>query len=163
MPSMKLRLTITAVLALAIIAVPATAAGGGNGPKVLRVLLEKGDRGGSDGFSLSANIRNADSVTFKTRYNGDRAAGDARYNDHVTTTGAGFHGTAKHPWQLRRNADGKADIKLIRASLKATGQTTIKVKAVGEGGQRSKTKVTFVASECHMDPPIYPLTCTWNR
>ena len=155
---MKLRLTVTAVLALAILAVPAAAAGGGKPPRVVRALLEKGDRGQSFGFSLSANVKRADTVTFKTKYNGDAATGAARYNDNVTTTD--LRGEASHPWQLIRKGDGKDVIRLIRQALNATGETTVKIKMRDEGGRRFTQPVTFVESECHKDPPIYPLTCT---
>jgi hypothetical protein len=158
MRGMKLRLTLIAVLALAVFATPASAAS--EKPKVVRALLEKGDRGNSFGYSLSANMKRTDAVTFKTRYLDERASGPARYNDNVTTTD--LRGQAKHPWNLIRSS-GKDVIKLIRASLKATGEATVKIKAENDAGKSSKTKVTFALSECHMDPPLYPLTCIENN
>lgn len=157
---MKPRLALIAALALAIFAGPAAAAGGG-GPRVVRALLEKGDRGNTSGYSLSANVKRADSVSFRTGYAGDRATGLARYNDHVTTTD--LHGEASHPWRLRRNEHGKAVIRLIRASLNARGHAVVSIRMLDEGGDLHKQRIDFALSECHMDPPLYPLTCTVNN
>ena len=93
--------------ALAMAAQPAMAA---KGPKLVQVGYTETDDGSSPPFDLSAFGTDIDALRFTTRYGGERASGDAKFNDHVTDTD--LNGEAQppvepHP-QGRRQAGDQA-------------------------------------------------------
>ena len=125
-------------------------------PKLVQLSYEESDDGSSPPKALSAFFRRADVVKFATRYQGDRARGDSRYNDSITDTD--LHGEARHPWRLIRHGGGKRVLKLIHRALVEMGEA--KVRVIGRGnGRRTRDKVLIVLADCAQDPPLYPVSC----
>jgi hypothetical protein len=141
-----LTIAIAAVLSLA--ALPASGmAGDPNGPPDVReVFLSHVEDGSFRSWELDATIRRADSVTFRSRYAGERSAADGRQ-----TQGHGRN------WWIARG--GQNLIPLIRRQLDERGFAEIGITARGPGG-RDRVRVRIDLGECHMDPPYYPLSCS---
>ena len=143
----KFLATLTAAV-LAFAALPASGmAGDPNGPPDVReVFFSHSEDGSARSWGLDATIRRADSVTFRTRYAGERSAAEGRQ-----TQGHGRN------WWIARG--GEDLIPLIRRQLDERGFAEIGVTARGPGG-RDRVRVRIDLGECHMDPPYYPLSCS---
>ena len=141
-------LTIATAAALSLAALPATGtAGAPNGPPDVReVFFSHTDDGSSRTWELDATIRGADSVTFRTRYAGERAGADGRQ-----TQGHG------RTWWIARG--GQNLIPLIRLQLDERGFAEIGITARGPTG-RDRIRVRLDLGDCTMDPPYYPLSCS---
>ena len=148
MNTKKQFLAIATAAVLAIAALPATGmAGDENGPPDVReVFFSHTEDGSFRSWELDATIRRADSVTFRTRFAGERSAAEGRQ-----TQGHGRN------WWIARG--GEDLIPLIRRQLEERGFAEIGITARGPAG-RDRVRVRFVYGECHQDPPYYPLSCS---
>jgi hypothetical protein len=94
----------------------------------------------------------ADAVELKARSGDEKARATGQLNTHVETHRYG------NPWQPAK-AGRRALLNVMKDSIAATGAVTLTVVAENDLGQRSKTRVEIVMSECDQDPPLYPFTC----
>jgi hypothetical protein len=140
-------LTIATAVLMAL-ALPASGvAGDPNGPPDVReVFFSHTEDGSFRSWELDATIRRADSVTFRTRYAGERSAADGRQ-----TQGHGRN------WWIARG--GQNLIPLIRRQLDERGFAEVGITARGPAG-RDRVRVRIDLGECHVDPPSYPLSCS---
>jgi hypothetical protein len=141
-------LSIVTAATLALAALPATgAAGDPNGPPDVReVFFSHVEDGTFRSWELDATIRRADSVTFRTRYAGERTAAPGRQTQ----------GHGRNWWIARGDHDL---IPLIRRQLDERGFAEIGITAHGPNG-RDRVRVRIHLGECHTDPPYYPLSCS---
>lgn len=143
----------TAVLALAPAAAQATP-----GPKLVQLSYGESFDGSYPVRDLGAYAYRVDAMRFTTRYGGERASAQARYDDSVTDTDIDAHGEARHPWKLVRRNGGSDVIALIRHSLEDRGFAKVRVRARGDGRHLDRA-IVIDLSECSSDPPIYPVSC----
>lgn len=153
MKTNKIILIVLVALAMAIAAQPAVAA---DGPSLVQVSYEESDDGSSPPFNLSAYGKKIDALRFTTRYGGERASGEAKFNGSITDTD--LNGEASHPWSLIRKGEGKRVIKLVHKQLFETGVAKVRIRARGDGEHLDQT-VEIRLSECSQDPPFYPVSC----
>jgi hypothetical protein len=148
----------TAALATAVLALAPAAAHAAPGPKLVQLSYGESFDGSFPVRDLSAYAYRVDALRFTTRYGGERATAQARYDDGVTDTNIHAHGEARHPWKLVRRGGGSDVIALIRHSLEDRGFAKVRVRARGDGRHLDRAIVIDV-SECSSDPPIYPVSC----
>lgn len=155
------RTWLTAIAAASCLGVAASPAGGverAKGPDVIQLSYSESDDGTSPPFALQAFAYRVDALRFTTRYAGERASGEAKYDDGITDTNIHAHGEARHPWKLIRRGEGKEVTRLIRDSLAARGEAKVRVRARGHG-EHEDIAVVIELSKCSQDPPFYPVDC----
>lgn len=115
-------------------------------PDVRKVFFSHTEDGSPREWKLDATVRFARTVRFRTRFDGRRAVAPGRQTE----------GGGRNQWIAR---GGQNVIPLIRDSLDARGFAKVAIAARGPGG-RDRARVRIVLSDCHMDPPFYPLSCS---
>jgi hypothetical protein len=139
-------------------AVDTAAAGSGDGsPKVIQLSYfeSSGDQGADRG--LEAFARHTHAVRFATSFDGHRANAPGRYRSSITDTDIKGR-NAKHPWSPNRKQGGKEVIRLVHKSLHQRGFANVRLRA-RKTGNVDKVRVRIDRSECHSDPPLYPVDC----
>jgi hypothetical protein len=142
---------------LALMAAGAQPALAAPGPKLVQVTYEESNDAGEAPMDLAAHFKDADAVRFTTRYDGERASGEARYIENISDTD--LNGEAQHPWSLVRKGDGKRVAKLVHESLFERGVAKVRIRARGDGEHYDGAVEISLAGDCSQDPPLYPLTC----
>jgi len=94
----------------------------------------------------------ADAVKLKAKFSGEKAKATGRLSNIDTHR----YGTA---WEPDPNGGRRALLNVMKQSIAATGAVTLTVIGENDSGQKSKTPVEIVFSDCHQEPPIYPFTC----
>jgi hypothetical protein len=153
---------VLAAAALLVASVAATQAFGDPGdvgrankqPKVHEVDYSKtsGEQGPATRLEVFTRPR-ADAVKMKAEYAGDKAKAIGVLFKPVSIHCCGS------PWIPDHDHGRRELLNLMKASIAATGAVTVKVTAKNDGGT-STTDVPIVFSECHLEPPLYPFSCT---
>jgi hypothetical protein len=138
----------------------ATAAGaerGDGSPDVIQLSYfeSSGDTGANRG--LEAFARHTHAVRFATSLHGHEATAPGRYRPSITDTDIKGH-NAKHPWSPNRKEGGKEVIRLVHKSLHERGFANVRLRA-RKSGDVDRVRVRIDLSECHSDPPLYPVDC----
>jgi hypothetical protein len=151
---LKLTLGVLAVLVLAVVGTHAVAADHATRPpKIGEVdyFKQSGEQGAATRLEIYA--RHADSVKIKASYAADK----------VTATTSPYKPVSTHrygsPWIPDHDGGRRALLSLMKDSIAATGAVTLKVIATNHAGT-TKTPVSIVWSNCHLEPPLYPFSCT---
>ncbi len=134
---------------------PASAARGGP-PKLVQLSYHEEPGAMGHDLNLGAHVKNATAVKFATGFDGEKARAGGKYREEVTDTDIN-HPEAKHPWRPA-TGDGQRVTKLVHDALEENGVAVVRLR-MRNGGQLEKARVVIELSECHQNPPLYPVTC----
>jgi hypothetical protein len=145
------RLAAALILVLAVAAAPAT--GAQRPPKIGEVdyFKEKGAQGPDT--ELEVFGKRIERLKIKASYAGEKATATTREYKPVDTNRWG------HPWIPEHDGGRRDLLNMMEESIEATGAVTLKLIAKNDAG-RTKEAVPIEFSDCHLEPPIYPFTCS---
>lgn len=117
-------------------------------PKVIKLFYSRS----SEGHSVEAYARRADSLRFATRYRGMRASAPGRLEDELN---------GRQEWEPIRGR-GKRIKGLVRRALQQRGVAKVRTRAKGDGLVDDHWW-RIVLAECSQNPPLYPVDCVIER
>lgn len=122
-------------------------------PKIAEVDYFKSSGEQGPATRVEVYALRVDSLKLKASYAGETATATGTPFTHVDNHRYG------HPW-IPDPADGRRELlNVMKQSIDATGAVTLKVIAKNEAG-RTKVPVQIVLSDCHLEPPLYPFSCS---
>jgi hypothetical protein len=149
---------LACVCLTAALVAPAAAVAPPGPPKIIQVSYSEtlGQQGPD--HVLEAFAKRTHFTRFTAYYNGDKARAPGKYHENITDTDI-RNEEASHPWQPDRDHGGGRVVRFVHRALEEHDRARVRVKARGNRTQEDVVVVRFKRSECHPDPPTYPLSC----